>query len=203
MKESRNRKHGVLEEVVRRERVFEGVYLKLDSLTVRLPDGTSAVREIVLVRDAAAVLPLDRDGNVHLIRQHRAAIGKTLIEAPAGLVDADESIEDTARRECEEETGFRPKILTKLITYAHAEGYSTGFITLFVGTDLEYTGNTNLDASEFVEPVSVPFAELRGMVERNEIVDSKTILCTVLWAGHVKNAMKPRIARDFQIPGGK
>jgi ADP-ribose pyrophosphatase len=174
------RQEKVFEEIIKREPLFHGKYLHLERLNVKLPDGRQGEREIVRVRDAVAVLPLDDGGKVHLVRQHRPAIERTLVEIPAGLLDIDESLSDAAVRECEEETGFRPGHLQELITYAHAEGYSTGFVTLFLGTELEYTGKTNLDATEFVEPADMPFDELLHMVRENRIYDSKTILGTLL-----------------------
>jgi ADP-ribose pyrophosphatase len=175
------------EPVLKRERVLDCAYLRVDRLTVLLPDGREAVREAVLVRDAVAVLLLDRDGQVRLVHQHRPCIGRTLIEVPAGLIDAGEKPEDAAARECAEETGYRPGKLEPLITYAHAEGYSTGFITLFLGTELLHTGALHTDPTEFVEPVSMPFTELRRMVESNEIVDSKTILCVLLGEKRIRH----------------
>ena len=168
------------ERVIERESVFRGKYLHLERLKIKLPDGRLGEREIVRVRDAVAVLPVDEDGMVHLVRQHRPAIGRTLLEAPAGLLDDEEDEEGAAVRECEEETGYRPGTMKKLISYAHAEGYSTGFITLFLGTDIEYTGNIHLDATEYVEPVCMPYHELLQLVRENKIIDSKTILSTLL-----------------------
>jgi len=173
-------KNTVFEKIVNRKSVFQGKYLALQTLVVKLPDGRLGEREIVRVKDAVAVLPLDNDGNVHLVRQYRAAIDKTLLEIPAGLLNGDESARQAAVRECEEETGYRPRAVTKLITYAHAEGYSTGFMTLYIGTDLEYTGRIHLDSTEFLETVSMPYHELFNMVQENRIMDSKTILCTLM-----------------------
>jgi ADP-ribose pyrophosphatase len=170
----------LFENVVRRDRVYDGKFLHLDRLTVRLPDGRAGEREVVAMRDAVAVLPLDAEGKAHLVRQHRPAIGRTLLEVPAGLIDGAETPSDAAARECEEETGLRPGKFRELITYAHAEGYSTAFVTLFWGTDLERTGRVRLDANEFVEPVSMPFDELLGLVRSGQIVDSKTILCAMM-----------------------
>lgn len=150
--------------------------MQLELLDVHLPDGKETTREIVRVRDAVAVLLLDDDQNIHLVKQARPAIEQTLISIPAGLIDESESEEDAARRECEEETGYVPQRLHRIVKYAHAEGYSTGFITLFLGLDLVYSGNTNQDASEYVEQLKMPFQELYEKVCENEIIDSKTLL---------------------------
>jgi ADP-ribose pyrophosphatase len=168
------------EKILNRELLYAGSYLTLEKLLVRLPNRQVCDREVVRVRNAVAVLPVDKEGNVHLVRQFRPAIEQLILEAPAGLMDGNENPEQTAFRECEEETGYKPRKLQKLLTYAHAEGYSTGFITLFLGTELEHTGNIHLDSSEFLEPVIMPFAELVYRVQTNQIVDSKTILCTLL-----------------------
>ena len=170
----------VYEQIVHRDMLFTGKYLKLERLHVKLPDGRTGEREIVRVPDAVSVLPLDKEGNVHLIRQHRPAIERTLVEIPAGLLDGDEKPIEAALRECEEETGYRPTKLQELLTYAHAEGYSTGFVTLFLGTELEYRASLKPDSTEFIEPVSMPFQRLFRMVQTNQIVDSKTILSTLL-----------------------
>ncbi len=163
-----------------RGRLFSGSYMDLERIHVVLPDGREAHREIVRVRDAVAVLPMDIKGSVHLVRQFRPAIEKTITEIPAGLIDTGESAEDAARRECEEETGYRPGTLRQLLTYAHAEGYSTGFMTLFLGSDLTFTGFSNPDSTEALTRMSLPFETLLSMVRNNEFCDSKTILSTLL-----------------------
>ncbi len=168
------------EAVISRAAVFNGSYLNVETLQVSLPDGRFASREIVNVKNAVAILPLDDRGVIHLVRQHRPAIGRTILEVPAGLIDQGETPEEAAIRECEEETGYKPAVLKKLIRYAQAEGYSSGFTTLFMGTSLKHTGKTKLDSTEFLELVSLPYPELMSLVKTNQIVDSKTILCALL-----------------------
>lgn len=175
------------EKIIKRQLIFQGRYLHLEELELLLPNQTLAKREIVRVRNAVAILPIDKEKNVYLVRQHRPAIESTILEIPAGLIDKGEEVEEAARRECEEETGFRPHTLKKLITYAHAEGYSTGFITLFWGSDLEYTGNINLDNTEYLEQQTLSFEDLSRMVDQNKIIDSKTILATLYCRGLIDN----------------
>lgn len=168
------------------ETIYSGKYLDVRKYFLRLPDGREAIREIVHVRNSVGVLLVDQKGQAIVVRQHRPAIGKTILEIPAGQLDDGESPEDAALRECEEETGYVPQKLEKLITYAHAEGYSTGWMTLFVGTDLFRTGEIKLDQTENLHTVSLPFDELVQKVRDNEIVDSKTILSVTLgeaWLG--------------------
>lgn len=165
--------------------------MQLERLYVHLPDGREATREIVRVRDAVAVLLLDDNQNIHLVRQTRPAIERTLISIPAGLIDEGESEEEAARRECEEETGYVPKHLHKIVKYAHAEGYSTGFITLFLGLDPMHSGNTKQDASEYVEQVKMPFQELYEKVSNNEIIDSKTLLSVLFVHQQYQHLLHP------------
>ncbi len=164
-----------------RDQIFNGKYLKLEKLKINLPDGRRGEREVVRVEDAAAVIPVDKNGKVQLVRQYRHAIEKDILEVPAGLINKGETPEQTAVRECEEETGFRPQRLKRLLYYAHAEGYSSGFTTLFLGLDLIYTGKINPDSTELLERVSLPFEQLLKKVKQGEILDSKTILCVLLY----------------------
>ncbi len=170
----------ILEKIVKKSILYRGEYLVLERFDVRLPDGRNGHREVVRVPDAVAVIPVDEDGQVHIVKQFRAPIETQIIEVPAGLLNEGESVEEAAARECEEETGYRPHKLHKLISYAHAEGYSTGWITLFLGTELEHTGRFHLDSTEFLECMHMPFGTLLDMVLEHRIVDSKTILSTLL-----------------------
>jgi len=175
-----------IEKVLERETLYLGSYLNLEKIRIELPDGRQGTREIVRVKDAVAILPVDSDGFAHLILQHRPAIQKTILEIPAGVMDhGAESAEACARRECQEETGIIPKRVIPLLRYAHAEGYSTGFITLFLGLDLIQTHQTRFDSSEYIEQVKMPFSELVNRVQKNEFLDSKTILATLLSKPHL------------------
>ena len=73
-----------------------------------------------------------------------------------------------------------PILKRELLYYAHAEDYSTGFITLFLGTKLSYTEKTNMAEAEFVEPGCLPYRDLVELVKGNRIIDSETILYMLL-----------------------
>lgn len=166
--------------------VFQGDYLTVEKMIINLPDGNTGKREIVQVRDAAAVLAVDKKENVYLIRQYRHAVKRYTLEIPAGLIDEHETPEQTAIRECEEETGYRPHNIIKLLYYAHSEGYSTGYTTLFLGTELEHTGKINPDSTEFLERVSMPFEEFFQLIKTQQILDSKSILSALLYKFNIE-----------------
>ena len=134
------------EQIVKKEIVHKGRYLQFERFHVMFPDGKKGDREIIRLPDSVAVFPVDTDGKVHLVHQFRPAIERSIMEIPAGVIDTGESPAQAAARECEEEIGYVPHTLIELVTYAHAEGYSTAFMTLFLGLDLEFTGKVQLDA---------------------------------------------------------
>lgn len=95
------------EKVISREVIYPGKVIHVEKWQVTLPDGGQAPREIVLHRGASAVVALDEDKNIILVRQHRVAIDRITLEIPAGKLDtADEDPFLCAKRELEEETGL-------------------------------------------------------------------------------------------------
>ena len=156
------------------EEIYDGAVVHLYRDTVRLPDGNSGVREYVRHIGAAAVLPITREGDALLVRQFRYPFDKTLLEIPAGKRDsfAEDPLR-TAMRELEEETGMHCANLIPLGEYYSSPAILDEVIWVYLATELE-AGTQNTDDDEFLELVRIPFAELVGMVERNEIADGKT-----------------------------
>ncbi|MBI4640114.1 MAG: NUDIX hydrolase [Candidatus Tectomicrobia bacterium] len=158
------------------DEIYRGKYLALQRQTIRLPNQRVVLREVVIPPNAVAMLPLDSHGLVYMIRQYRPAAKKVLLEIPAGILDPEESPEETARRELIEEVGKSAATLTHLFRYYHAEGYSTGVIDLYLATHLSDASSPVRDTSELLEVVPLPFQEVYEKVLRKEIVDSKSLL---------------------------
>ncbi len=168
------------EQILERRVVYAGSYLTAQQYLVRLPDGKTATRDIVQPPDAVAVVPLDGAGNIYLVRQYRPAIGRILFELPAGVIDHGESPVRTARRECEEEIGMRPKRLKKLCTTYHAAGFSTGCVHIYLATGLTRVRHKLAGTREFVEPVRLSFTRAYRMALTNRIVDAQSLI-GLLW----------------------
>ena len=156
------------------ELLYDGKVVHLYKDDVRLPDGGTGLREYVRHIGAAAVLPITKEGDALLVRQFRYPFDKPLIEIPAGKRDSyTEDPLATAKRELEEETGMHCDHLIPLGEYYSSPAILDEIIWVYLATDLE-KGTQNTDDDEFLELVRVPFSELVGMVERNEIADGKT-----------------------------
>lgn len=155
-------------------RVFYGRILNLRVDRVLFDDGIEATREVVEHRGASVIIPLLEDKRVLLVRQYRYAIGKELLEIPAGTCDEGESPEDCAKRELQEETGFTCDDLEKVLECYVAPGYSTEKIHFFLAKRLRRTQqDPDEDERISVEPVSIP--EALAKIRNGEICDGKSI----------------------------
>lgn len=166
-------------EVLRSERIYEGSVLNLRVDHTRLTDGLEVRREIVEHRGAVAIVPLDGEDNVHLVRQHRPAVDLDLLEIPAGGLEADETPHDSARRELQEEIGMYPEKLDLLGSLYPVPGYGSEVLHMFLARDLrpaELTGDVDEDIT--VERVSLD--TLVDWIDRGKITDMKTV-AGVLW----------------------
>jgi ADP-ribose pyrophosphatase len=168
----------VSSEVLRRSRILE---FRID--TVELPDGSRSTRDIAGHPGGVAMVAVDDGGRVLLVRQWRHAIGRSLLEIPAGTLDrhADGSVEDhavAAPRELEEETGYRAATWRYLGGFFTAPGFTSELMHLYLATDLVPAHGDRLgpDDDERLELEAVPLDEAIAMVDRGEIVDAKTIV---------------------------
>ncbi|MCL2169373.1 MAG: NUDIX hydrolase [Defluviitaleaceae bacterium] len=155
--------------------IFKGraVHLTVDRIT--LPNGETTLREVVRNHDAAAILPIDDDGTVYLVRQYRHGVGRLVLEIPAGIIDEGEPPEVCAVRELEEEIGMKAGELTKLCEFQDAIGICSGRTYLYLARGLT-EGTACPDHDEFISVEKYPLELCEKMVLSGEIVDGKTIL---------------------------
>lgn len=166
------------EKMVASETLFQGhiVTLKLDK--VELPGGKPASREVVEHPGGVAILPLDEDGNVTLVRQFRYPFHTVVTEIPAGKLDGPEDHRLAALRELEEEIGVTPDELTYLGFLYASPGFCTEKLHMYLARGL-HQGECHPDEDEFLEILTVPFHQLVEQVMSGEIADAKTV-ATVL-----------------------
>lgn len=163
------------EKTIASTRVFKGRIIEVKVDEVRLPNGEKSTREIVLHTGAVAIVALDEEHNLHLVRQYRKPLEKAILEIPAGTLEAGEEPLTCAQRELEEETGLKAAKWQHLLTYYSAPGFCTEIMHLFLATGLS-PGTGHLDRDEFVERVSMPLQEAYQAIKEAKIVDGKSIV---------------------------
>ena len=162
------------EKQISTELLFDGTVLHVYKDDVQLPDGGTAVRELIKHIGAVCVIPVTDDGRVVLERQYRYPISRVVIEIPAGKLDyADEDRLEAAKRELHEETGLTADKWTDIGLYYPAPAYSDEKITMYLAQGL-HKGAQDLDEDEFLEVFTMPLTELVEKVLSGEISDGKT-----------------------------
>lgn len=156
------------------ETVFEGEIFHVDRDRILLENGAESTREVVRHNGAVCVAPLDGDGGVWMVRQFRYAVGKELLELPAGRLEEGEDPLEAAKRELEEECGLAAGTYIDLHPIYPSVGFCDEVIHMWAARDFRPVP-MHLDEEEFLEPVRVPLEEAAAMVLRGEIRDGKTI----------------------------
>lgn len=141
---------------------------------VVLPNGKKMLVDRVVFPDAVAVLPVLGDGTAVLVWQYRPAIGKYILEAPAGVLRPGEDPEEAALREMEEETGYRGGRLIRVASAYTSPGYSTEKLHLYVALGPE-PGEARPEEHEIIRVKRFGLGELVSMALRGELEDLKTI----------------------------
>jgi len=162
----------MMESWISRETVYQGKLVRLDRGTVRMDDGQEAQREVMLHPGGVGVVPVSGD-SVILVRQYRIAIGRDLLEIPAGKLEAGDTPEIRARLELEEEAGFSPGRLVSIGSMFPSPGFLSEALHLFLAFELrEVPARPEWD--ERIEIVRMPIAEVRDRLYAHEFEDGKT-----------------------------
>lgn len=168
------------EQVIHSEQIYQGRVVNLRVDTIERTDGRTFKREIIQHGGAVAMVALDANNDVLLVRQHRSGAGKRLLELPAGGLEPGEPPVDCARRELQEEVGYYPESLQELGGFFVAASYTTEFITIYLARDLRPSELPG-DVDEQIEVVRMPFNRALQMALDAEIEDSKTLI-GLTWA---------------------
>lgn len=156
------------------EQIYQGRAVNVRVDTVEDGGGKETTREVVEHSDCIAAVVLDEQDNVLLVRQFRYAVGRPLMEIPAGGIDSGEEPTDAVCRELQEEVGYFPRKIERLGGFYAIPGYGTEYLHCFLATDL-VPGRLVAEDTESIELVRVPLKEIPALIKSGEVCDAKSI----------------------------
>lgn len=162
--------------------LFKGRLITLRLDEVKTDSGALTQREILVHPGAVAILPVLSPNEIVLIKQFRKALEKDIYEIPAGTLEPGEAPLSCAKRELQEECGYKSEHLSLLFSFYPAPGYSSELIHLFVAKDLIKT-EQQLESDEKIEPFSASKEEVKKLLHEGKIQDAKTLIAIADWLG--------------------
>ena len=176
------------EQQLTREEIYRGPVFTVTKDEILLPDGRKGRRDLVHSLGGVVILPLDRAGNVTLVRQFRYAHGRVLLEAVAGKLERGEKPLPAAVRELREETGFTAESWDFLGAIETSPGFLTEKLHLYLARGITKR-EMHLDEGEFLEPLTLPLEEAAAMAADGRISDAKTMAVLLRACHHLKGEL--------------
>ncbi|GIM27933.1 ADP-ribose pyrophosphatase [Clostridium polyendosporum] len=162
------------EKTIKEELVYQGDYLTIVNSIVELPNGKQAKRDMIRHPGAVAILAFIDDDKILMVEQFRKPVEKILLEIPAGKINIGEDPLQCAKRELEEETGYKSDSFVYLGKFAPAPGFCDEYIHLFKATKLA-SGKACFDDDEFINVKIYSIKEIKNMIKEGKIEDAKTM----------------------------
>ena len=167
--------------------IYRGRVAKLSLDSYRTADGKSFLRETIWHPASVVILPILPGNRLLLIRQFRHALGRYLFEIPAGTSEPNEPLLSCAKRELAEEAGHRASRWERLTMFYPAPGISTERMVLYRASRLTPLSHPLAkDPDEYITSHIVSAAEAVRLVQRNRIIDAKSIIGILMGLGRVR-----------------
>lgn len=161
--------------------VYKSRIIELYEDHLQLPNGREVIYDRIQHSGGAAVLPIDEQGKLILIKQYRNSIDAEVYEIPAGLREPEDTTgEICARRELEEEIGYRADSLEFIAQIYGIIGLSNEKTDIFLAENL-IPSKRHLDPEEFIEVCRFELEEAIQMIRRKEIIDAKTVTAVLYY----------------------
>ena len=165
--------------------LFKGRAFDVRVDTVKTADGRKSSREIVEHKPCIAVIPVDAEGDILLVRQYRKAIEKELLEIPAGGIEPGEDPDATVGRELQEEIGYIPGRVQRIGGFYSSPGYSSEYLYLYLATELK-PSQLYAEDTAGITIIRVKPRRIRKMIREGIICDAKSIAGLLYFLGYRK-----------------
>ena len=177
-----------MEEIRRisRDLVAHGAIIDYYQDTMQIPNGHIAKWDFIKHKGAAAVVPVDDQGRIIMVRQYRNALERYTLEIPAGgLQTVEEPTRDAAARELQEVTGYHSEDLELLLSIYTTVAFCNEKIDIYLARNLK-PGKQHLDEDEYVQYVAYTVEELLQKIFAGEIQDSKTVSANLAYQEKIR-----------------
>lgn len=169
--------------------VFKGVRFDVRASEIILDSQKKVYREAVIHPGAVVILPVMSAEHILMIQNQRFAVGETLWELPAGILELYEAPLTTAHRELVEETGYTAKTMTPLTKFYTSPGFCNEMIYAYVAKELDFVGQ-HLEEGETISTALLPWKKVLEMIQTGEIRDAKTLTTLLFYSSLCKLTTK-------------
>ena len=171
--------------ILNREKHYQGHAFDVAKVHISLPDGRERYYDLVEHGDSVTIIPVDAQGGIYFVSQHRIGSENKLLELPAGVLEKGETPLQCAEREIREEIGMAAKKIKQLGSFYLAPGYTDEYMTIFLATGL-YEAPLPPDDDEFLSIEVISMTEVFRKAYAGELHDGKTLAALLLAQPHLK-----------------
>ena len=168
--------------LISREILYKSKHTELRKDKIQLEDGLETYREIIERPSAVVVVAVDNNDEYYFVRQHRWAVGESLLELPAGKIEEGQTPLECADMEVQQEIKMKG-YLSPLGQFYASPGYSTELLQVFEATGLMPSALDG-DEDERIEIETMPYGDVIRAIQSGKIKDSKSI--AALWLHFLK-----------------
>ena len=171
------------ERTIHSEQIYKGHVVSLKKDTVLCPNGEKSIREIVTHRGGVAIL-IKVDDKFIIEKQYRYALDQEIYELPAGKLEEGEVPIEAAKRECLEETGYKPLEMIHLGDMSPTCGYSSEIIHFYY-CPKSIKAERHLDSDEVIDIMYMSLEDIEALIKEDKIVDSKILAVLSLYRNKI------------------
>lgn len=162
--------------IVAQKQVYAGPIFQLDKQKIETPDGLLVNRDVIVHQTAVTILAFTSDQHVLLNTEYRVGVNAESLSLPAGLINANETAEEAAKRELLEETGYEATKVQELTIITASEGFSTEKVILVVAQiNPVKKAAQHFDADEFVNSQLIRYDHLKQLIKQGRIRSAQAI----------------------------
>lgn len=163
-----------MEKILNDKILYKGNTFTVKELSIEVQPGQVVKWEVVdKGGNSVAMVPIDNQGNVYLVKEYFGAINRRILSLPKGMVNKGETYSEAAQRELQEEIGMKGK-LKKIAEMDLSPSYLNQKTILFLVTDLK-PSKLEPDEKEYLKEVKIPMSEAINKIIKGEITEARTI----------------------------